>query len=213
MANPFQIARTTDPPKPPVPLALVVLSFLPLILVLIGGVLGGLIGGVSTAINLVVARGRLGVPARIAVILGLTVAAIVLYAGVAIAALTVTTTSVPPLQVGTCLDGVHPGAVSTSDVTRPVDCATTHDDEIVGVLSYAESGAYPGQAAVDAFANAPCVAAFSSYVGVDFELSTLDMMTVTPSELSWARGDRQISCVAITRDGRQLTGSVKDSRR
>ena len=134
--------------------------------------------------------------ARVAVILGLTVAAIVLYAGVAIAALTVPTTSVPPLQVGTCLDGVHPGAVATSDVTRPVDCATAHDDEIVGVLSYAEPGAYPGQATVDAFANAPCVAAFSGYVGVDFELSTLDMMTVTPSELSWAtrRSPDQLRC-------------------
>jgi hypothetical protein len=213
MAKPFQIARTTDPPKPPVPRALVVLSFLPLVLVPIGGSLGGLIGGAAAAVNLIVARGRLAVPAKVAVVLGLTVAAVALYVGVAIAALSAPTTSVAALQVGTCLNGIHPGAAVTADSSRPVDCATTHDDEIVGVLSYTEPGAYPGQAAVDGFANAPCVAAFGSYVGIDFALSTLDMMTVTPSELTWARGDRQISCVAIARDGSQLTGTVKGSRR
>ena len=37
MANPFQIAGTIDSPKPAVPRALVVLSFVPLLLVPIGG--------------------------------------------------------------------------------------------------------------------------------------------------------------------------------
>ncbi len=213
MDNPFQIAATTERRKPPVPRVLVVLSFLPLVLVPIGGLLGGMIGGVAAAINVVVARGRLGVPAKVAVILGLTAAAILLYAGVLIAASTVPTTSAPPLQVGTCVNGIHPGTAVTAEITKPVDCTTGHDDEIVGVVSYTINGAYPGQAAVDTFANAPCVAAFGSYVGVDFELSALDMITVTPSELSWARGDRQISCVAVARDGSRLTGSVKGSRR
>lgn len=213
MANPFQIAGTTDPPKPPVPLALVVLSFVPLLLVPIGGLLGGVIGGAAAAINLAVARGRLAVPSKVIAMMALTVAAIALYVGVAMAALSAPTSSVAALQVGTCLNGIHPGTAVTANSSRPVDCATTHDDEIVGVLSFTEPGAYPGQAAVDGFANAPCTAAFGGYVGIDFELSTLDMMTVTPSELTWARGDRQISCVAIARDGSQLTGSVKGSRR
>ena len=213
MDNPFRIAGTTEPPKPSIPRAVVVLSILPLLLVPIGGLLGGLIGGVAAAINLVVARGRLGVPAKVAAILGTTVVAVVVYVAVAVAAVAVPTTSVAALQVGTCLDGVHPGVAVTADVTRPVDCATTHDNEIVGVVSDTLPGAYPGQAAVDAFANAPCEAAFGAYVGVDFDSSTLDLITLTPSELSWARGDRQISCVAITRDGSRLTGSVRGSGR
>jgi hypothetical protein len=213
MANPFQFAGTTVRPRPPVPRALVVLSFLPLVLVPIGGLLGGLIGGTTAAINVLVARGHLGGPAKVAVILGLSVAAVLLYAGVLFAALAVPSTSVPPLQVGTCVNGIHPGAAVTAEITKPVDCTTGHDDEIVGVVAYTTAGAYPGQAAVDTFANGPCVAAFSSYVGIDFELSSLDMITVTPSELTWARGDRQISCVAVARDGVPLTGSVKDSRR
>jgi hypothetical protein len=213
MDNPFRIVGTTEPPTSRIPRALVLLSFLPLLLVTIGGLLGGLIGGAAAAINVVVARGRFAVPARVAVILGVTAVAVALYVAVAIASVTVPTTSASPLQVGTCLDGVHPGETVTADVTRPVDCATTHDNEIVGVVSDTVPGAYPGQAAVDAFANAPCEAAFSAYVGIDFDSSTLDLITLTPSELSWARGDRQISCVAITRDGSPLTGSVKGSGR
>ncbi len=213
MDNPFRIAGTTEPPKPPTPFAVVLLSFLPLLLVTVGGLIGGLIGGAAAAINLLVTRGRSGMPAKVAVILGVTVVAAVVYAAVAMAAVTLPTTSDAPLQVGTCLDGVRPGVEVTADVTRPVDCATTHDNEIVGVVTYTLPGAYPGQAAVDAFASAPCETAFGAYVGIDFDASTLDLITLTPSELSWARGDRQISCVAITRDGSQLTGSVKGSGR
>jgi hypothetical protein len=213
MAKPFQIAGATPSPKPPVPRALVAVSFLPLLLVPIGGLMGGLIGGAAAAINLVVARARLGMPARVAVILGMTVAAVVLYAAVSSAALSVPTASVAALEVGTCLDGIHPGATVTADVTKPVDCGAAHDDEIVGVVSDTEAGAYPGDAAVLAFANTPCLTAFGRYVGVDFEISSLDMITVTPTELSWARGDRQIACVATARDGGPLTGSVKGSAR
>jgi hypothetical protein len=213
MDNPFRIAGTTEPTKPSIHLAVVLLSFLPLLLVAIGGLLGGLIGGAAAAVNLVVARGRFGTPAKVAVILAVTAVAVAVYVAVAIAAVTLPTTSVAPLQVGTCLDGVHPGVEVTADTTRPADCATTHDNEIVGVVSYTLPGAYPGQAAVDAFASAPCETAFGAYVGIDFDASTLDLITLTPSELSWARGDRQISCVAITRDGSRLTGSVRGSGR
>jgi hypothetical protein len=213
MDDPFQMAGATEPRKPPIPRAVVLLSFLPLLLVPIGGLLGGLIGGAAAAVELVVARGRFGVPAKVAIILGLTVVAIVFYVAIANDAVTMPTNAVAPLRVGTCLDGVHPGVAVTADITRPVDCATPHDNEIVAVVSDTVPGAYPGQSAVDAFANAPCEAAFGAYVGIDFEASTLDLITLTPSELSWARGDRQISCVAIARDGSALTGSVKDSGR
>jgi hypothetical protein len=210
MDNPFGVASASTPPKPAVPRALMVLAAVPLLLVALGGLLGALIGGVAAALNMVVARTRLGVPARVAAMLGLTVVAVVVYIAVVIA-LTVTITSVETLKAGTCLNGIHPGATVTANVTKPVDCGTTHDDEIVGVVSYTGAGAYPGQAAVESFAEAPCVSAFGTYVGIDFASSNLDMMTITPSELTWARGDRQISCVAITRDGNQLIGSVKGS--
>jgi hypothetical protein len=212
MDNPFGVAGTIEPPKPAVPRVLVVLSFAPLLLAPFGGLIGLLIGGAAAALSMVVARARLGIPAKVGVMLGLTAAAVVVYVG-AVIALTVATTSVETLQTGTCLDGIHPGVTVTADVTKPVDCAATHDDEIVGVVSYTAAGAYPGQAAVESFAEAPCVTAFGTYVGIEFGSSNLDMMTITPSELTWARGDRQISCVAITRDGSQLTGSVKGSSR
>ena len=117
MANPFQIAGTTDPPKPPVPLALVVLSFLPLLLVPIGGLLGGLIGGAAAAINLVVARGRLAVPAKVVVDAGPD-----RRRDRALRRCRHRGTDrrrparSPTLQVGTCLNGIHPGAAVTADV-------------------------------------------------------------------------------------------------
>jgi hypothetical protein len=107
--------------------------------------------------------------------------------------------------------GCSPACTARASSRRPGPEHAARN-EIVGSPPTPE-GAYPGQAAVDAFASAPCETAFGAYVGIDFETSTLDLITLTPSELSWARGDRQISCVAIARDGRQLTGSVKGSRR
>lgn len=57
----------------------IVLSVLPLGLIPVGGLIGGLFGGVATAINVGLARRRLAAGLEVAAMLGVTVAAYVLY--------------------------------------------------------------------------------------------------------------------------------------
>jgi len=56
-----------------------VLSLLPLGLIGVGGLLGGLFGGVGLVINLALARRPLGVVPKVAAMLGVAVAAYVIY--------------------------------------------------------------------------------------------------------------------------------------
>jgi hypothetical protein len=39
------------------------------------------------------------------------------------------------------------------------------------------------------------------------------MFLVTPTDLTWAKGDRGIDCVVLGPDGERLTGSVKGAKR
>ena len=59
------------------------------------------------------------------------------------------------------------------------------------------------------FAQDPCLDAFAEYVGIDFQTSSLDMILVTPTDLTWLKGDREIECVVLTTDAGKLTGSVR----
>jgi hypothetical protein len=140
--------------------------------------------------------------------LGTIVVAAVLWFGIALAL-----APVPKLAVGTCVNGIHEGAQLSADSYRPVSCSVAHDNEVIGVVQYTGNGGYPGQAALVSFAEQPCLAAFASYVGIDFQSSVLTMIAVTPSDVTWAKGDRQIGCVAIGPEGSPMTSSVKGSAR
>ncbi len=145
-------------------------------------------------------------PIKVAAMVGVTALAVVLFVGVAFAL-----SPVQKLEIGQCVNGIKPGATVTATTTRPVDCTTAHDNEVAGSVTYMPDGSFPGQAVVETFAQAPCLDAFRTYVRVDFDSSSLDMILVTPTELTWARGDRLVSCVVLANDGTQLTGSVKGS--
>ena len=199
--------RVEMPLEPTIPRYALAFMFLPLVLVL-GGILGALVGIVGVAVNARLVRGRANSPVKILAMLGVTVLAIAVYLTVAIG-VSVAVAPIPTLQDGTCVNGIKPGVTVTGDVTRQVDCAKPHDNEVVGSSVYTPDGAYPGSDALQSFAKTPCITAFGTYVGVAFESSKLDMIAVTPSELTWAKGDRQISCVVVAGDGGQLTGSVK----
>jgi hypothetical protein len=56
-----------------------VLSFLPIGLVVSGGLVGGMIGGVTVGVNLSIARGTRAMPIRVLSILGTTVASVAVW--------------------------------------------------------------------------------------------------------------------------------------
>jgi len=88
-----------------------------------------------------------------------------------------------------------------------------HENEVVGLVTYTGADAYPGMQAFLDFANAPCLEAFESYVGISFELSDLDMIVLTPTDATWIKGHRTIACVVYTLDGSTLTGSIRGTAR
>lgn len=192
------------PLEPRVPRFAIAMMFLPLALGLVGGLLGASFGLGAAAINARVARGPWAWPIKVAAMLGATVLAVALYFGMAIAI-----APLPTLTTGSCINGVQDGAEMTIDTSRAVDCAVAHDNEVIASIPYTGDGAFPGQPALNAFAQAPCTEAFAAYVGIDFDASSLDMFLATPTDLSWAKGDRQISCVVAAPAGGKLTGSVR----
>ena len=68
---------------------------------------------------------------------------------------------------------------------------------------------FPGDAIAD-MAHEGCLARFESFVGRDFESSSLDVATLHPSRESWhGQGDREVVCAVYDIDANKLTGSMK----
>ncbi|HEX5823867.1 MAG TPA: septum formation family protein [Candidatus Limnocylindrales bacterium] len=194
-----------------------VLAFLPIGLVTIGGLIGGLIGGAAVGVNLGIARSGARRPIRILEIVAVTILAVVVWIAAAFAFRAAIAPQPPShpfaLASGTCLNGLRPGVTITTDMLRSVDCAGPHDNEVVGGSGLAFGDVFPGQARLQTFAANICLPAFRSYVGIDIQASSLDVLPLLPTEDRWSRGERDLSCVVMTRDGAQLTGSVLGTRR
>ena len=192
----------------------IALTFLPFALVFAGGLIGGLFGALAWALNARLARSDARATTRAAGMILVSALAAALYFGTALAIRSVTANaSAPTLTVGSCVNGIDEGATLTTETTRQVDCASPHENEVVASLEYAPDGAFPGEAELFAFASRHCPTAFESYVGISFQESSLEILPVMPTDLSWAEGDRTIVCVVLTTDGSELTGSVRGSRR
>jgi hypothetical protein len=55
--------------------------------------------------------------------------------------------------------------------------------------------------------------AFESYVGGSFDASSLTMILIVPTDVTWLKGDRTIACVALSSSGAKLTGSIRGTGR
>lgn len=113
------------------------------------------------------------------------------------------------LPVGACLDDVPSGVISPSNL---VDCAQPHTYEVFGSF-FLSDGAFPGDDAIESSAYEGCDAVYPNYVGIPWEQSTLAYYYVSPSEETWAEGDREISCLLYDPDTDQTTGSLRGAAR
>jgi len=185
------------------------LTFLPMVLVGVGGLVGALFAIGASAVNARLARSGLRAPIRAIAMVGVTLIAGALFFGAAVSIATM-----PELKTGTCLNDVHQdGDTLTVDTSSGVKCSGTHDGEVVGTLVHPGNGPFPGVPSLVTFGQTPCLDAFRSYVGVDFETSSLDMIVVVPTEITWAKGDRSIACLVITADGSRINGTVRGTQR
>lgn len=103
---------------------------------------------------------------------------------------------------------------------QKVPCTAQHQQELYATVEYtavtadaAQPGdTYPGDAALDTFAQGACAEQFTRYVGIAYPDSGLWMTYLLPSARSWQQGkDRAVLCF-VTTTGGPLTKSVKGSK-
>ena len=117
------------------------------------------------------------------------------------------------LAVGSCV------TLGTSDPDTPpeqrpmffADCASPHNGETyyVHTLPGAADEPFPGDAALDAAAQAACGSAFGQFIGIPFEESRLSITYFYPGPETWPAGDRLVHCIAFGTDvDEQFVGSL-----
>ena len=118
-------------------------------------------------------------------------------------------TSVFDLEEGDCFGAASGEQVETVNV---VDCDEPHVYEVFSLFDYEGDGDdYPGEETVQAFADVGCDADFEEFVGIDYQSSSWYITSVTPSEETWAEGDREVVCTLNLEDRSEVTGSAEGS--
>jgi hypothetical protein len=92
-----------------------------------------------------------------------------------------------------------------------VPCSKPHDNEVYAVFDVGFD-AFPGDEQMAGAAFEQCLERFASFVGTDYEVSTLDITALYPSSQSWSlQNDREVVCAVFDMNGGKLKGSAKDS--
>jgi hypothetical protein len=104
-------------------------------------------------------------------------------------------TAVEDLEPGQCLDTVPEGdAVFRATV---VPCDEPHLGEVAANIAHPGGSAFPGAEALSAQAYERCGAELETYVGAPEIRTPFDVSVLTPTEASWADGDRAITCIVV----------------
>lgn len=203
------------PPPPPPPYAQQGAYYAPpqqrptnwwAIVSLIFGLLGGvLISVVCGVVGLKKARegqgGRgLAIAGLVLSTLWVAVAVIALLVYFLVGSGTVTATDV---KQGDCLAEI-PANTRVLTVTT-VGCDETHAGEVFAILQMPD-GDFPGQAAIDAYAE-KCSPELAAYAPEAMTDSSVQLYVLYPTAETWEQGDRAVTCIATLDPPR--TGSLK----
>ena len=118
------------------------------------------------------------------------------------------------LVVGDCFDD-DDSLVGEFESIDVLPCSQSHDNEVYASVDYpaANGEPYPGDDAIDEFADGSCFAAFLPYVGISYETSRLDYAWFAPTINGWEdSNDREVLCLLWDIEFLKLEGSMKDSR-
>jgi WD40 repeat protein len=114
------------------------------------------------------------------------------------------------LAIGTCYQ--DPGVDEVRDVDI-VDCGDSHDLEVFAVLEHPAPFAdpYPGDLALNDYAEQECTERFESFTGKTLEESDYSLHWLSPTESGWLNtSDRRITCSVQHADG-PIAGSARDT--
>jgi hypothetical protein len=119
--------------------------------------------------------------------------------------------SVFDLREGDCFENPQDASTQVATV-RAVPCTEPHDNEIYLAFDLPD-GDYPGVSAIDEASDPRCLAAFTSFVAVDYFESDLEFFSLTPTPESWDADDRTVYCALHADDRSKLTGSMRGTGR
>jgi hypothetical protein len=122
--------------------------------------------------------------------------------------------SVFDLNVGDCFNDPEESEGLISDLTL-LPCDQPHDNEVFALVNHpaGDGEAFPGDEAMDTFAEEQCLSAFEQYVGLPYEESVFAYVPIKPTAETWADGDREVVCVLYDGQLEELEGSVRGSNR
>lgn len=111
------------------------------------------------------------------------------------------------IRVGDCFNDT--GAIEEEVDSLPgVPCSQPHDNETYAVFDVSHT-AYPGGEGMAEIADHTCLERFESFAGIDYQSSTLEIMTLYPTLESWNQSDREVICAVYDMDESKLEGSVR----
>mgnify|MGYP001826329218 CR=1 FL=1 len=118
------------------------------------------------------------------------------------------------IQLGDCFDNTS--SLASEEIGEVsnlpgVPCSQPHDNEVFAIFDL-DQPAFPGSEEISELSFLSCLDRFESFVGVDYESSSLDITALYPSKESWSRqGDREVVCAVYDMNDGKLTGSAKNS--
>lgn len=112
--------------------------------------------------------------------------------------------------VGDCLAEPIPRSEEEIRTVRTISCLEPHAEEIYAAVRLA-GDEFPGDEVVTVAASLECVEMFEEFVGSPYTESVLEFGFLTPTERSWASGDRLAQCTVYHPVDERLTGSVRNT--
>jgi hypothetical protein len=101
------------------------------------------------------------------------------------------------IQLGDCFDNTN--SLASEEIGEVsnlpgVPCSQPHDNEVFAIFDL-DQPTFPGGEEISELSFSACLDRFESFVGVDYESSSLDIAALYPSKESWSRqGDREVVC-------------------
>jgi hypothetical protein len=111
------------------------------------------------------------------------------------------------VRVGDCFDDSSTYSDEISNLPG-VPCSKPHDNEAYAVFDLTIAP-YPDNDSMGELAQESCLQRFDTFVGRDYESSSLDIFAIYPTTESWAQKDREVICAIYDMEESKLVGSVK----
>ena len=117
------------------------------------------------------------------------------------------------MRLGDCFDNTSSRVNDeTGEVSNlpGVPCSQPHDNEVFAIFDL-DQPTFPGSEQISELSFQACLKRFESFVGLDYESSSLDIAALYPSKESWSQqGDREVVCAVYDMNLGKLTGSTRN---